>query len=171
MVKHNTDTNGIGYEWEYAKVKDDRTIWQKIIMGIYNPSSHEFLGRSAKSWGGILLFYAVFYSSLACMFAICMKVLLSTLNDNTPHFTLSSSLIGTNPGLGFRPMSPNVEDGSLIYYAADNATNVEAWTTELDKFLAVYKNKTLLPDKGNNQQKCGYNMPPQKDKGLRGQPG
>lgn len=39
-------------------------------------------------------------------------------------------------GLGFRPMSPNVEDGSLIYYAADNATNVEAWTTELDKFLA-----------------------------------
>lgn len=51
MVKHNTDTNGIGYEWEYAKVKDDRTIWQKIIMGIYNPSSHEFLGRSAKSWG------------------------------------------------------------------------------------------------------------------------
>lgn len=164
MVKHNTDTNGIGYEWEYAKVKDDRTIWQKIIMGIYNPSSHEFLGRSAKSWGGILLFYAVFYSSLACMFGICMKVLLSTLNDNTPHFTLSSSLIGTNPGLGFRPMSPNVEDGSLIYYAADNATNVEAWTTELDKFLAVYKNKTLLPDKGNNQQKCGYNMPPQKDK-------
>lgn len=53
MVKHNTDTNGIGYEWEYAKVKDDRTIWQKIIMGIYNPSSHEFLGRSAKSWGNV----------------------------------------------------------------------------------------------------------------------
>jgi len=56
MVKHNTDTNGIGYEWEYAKVKDDRTIWQKIIMGIYNPSSHEFLGRSAKSWGNFLIY-------------------------------------------------------------------------------------------------------------------
>lgn len=28
----------------------------------------------------------------------------------------------------------------------------------------MYKNKSLLPDKGNNQQKCGYNMPPQKDK-------
>lgn len=55
MVKHNTDTNGIGYEWEYAKVKDDRTIWQKIIMGIYNPSSHEFLGRSAKSWGEYII--------------------------------------------------------------------------------------------------------------------
>lgn len=39
-------------------------------------------------------------------------------------------------GLGFRPMSPNVEDGSLIYYAADNASNVETWTNELDKFLA-----------------------------------
>jgi sodium/potassium-transporting ATPase subunit beta len=30
--------------------------------------------------------------------------------------------------------------------------------------ISVYKNKTLLPDKGNNQQKCGYNTPPQKDK-------
>lgn len=30
--------------------------------------------------------------------------------------------------------------------------------------FSVYKNKTLLPDKGNNQQKCSYNMPPQKDK-------
>lgn len=49
--------------------------------------------------GGILLFYAVFYSSLACMFGICMKVLLSTLNDHTPHFTLTSSIIGTNPGM------------------------------------------------------------------------
>lgn len=34
-------------------MKDDRTIWQKIVMGIYNPSSHEFLGRSAKSWGKV----------------------------------------------------------------------------------------------------------------------
>lgn len=32
------------------------------------------------------------------------------------------------------------------------------------EMVSVYKNKTLLPDKGNNQQKCGYNMPPQKDK-------
>lgn len=28
----------------------------------------------------------------------------------------------------------------------------------------MYKNKSLLPDKGQNQQKCGYNTPPQKDK-------
>lgn len=28
----------------------------------------------------------------------------------------------------------------------------------------MYKNKTLLKDKGINQQRCGYNMPPQKDK-------
>ncbi|XP_050426387.1 sodium/potassium-transporting ATPase subunit beta-2-like isoform X2 [Adelges cooleyi] len=118
MVKHTTDTNGIGYEWEYAKVKDDRTVWQKIINGIYNPNSHEFLGRSARSWG-----------------------------------------------LGFRPMSLNVEDGSLIYFEANNATNVETWTKSLDKFLSVYKNKTLLPNKGANQQSgCSYTNPPQNGK-------
>lgn len=41
-----------------------------------------------------------------------------------------------NIGLGFRPMSPNVEDGSLIYYEANNETNIKGWTDELDKFLA-----------------------------------
>lgn len=39
-------------------------------------------------------------------------------------------------GLGFRPMSPNVEDGSLIYYAAGNSSNIKGWTVELDNFLA-----------------------------------
>ncbi|XP_050527453.1 sodium/potassium-transporting ATPase subunit beta-2-like [Daktulosphaira vitifoliae] len=165
MVKHTTDTNGIGYEWEYAKVKDDRTIWQKIVMGIYNPNTHEVLGRSLRSWGGILLFYLVFYSSLAVLFGICLKLLLSTLDERTPHFTLSNSIIGTNPGLGFRPRSRNVEDGSLIYYEAKNSTNVDTWVNSLDDFLAVYKNKTLLPDGGSNQQQgCNHHFYPENGK-------
>lgn len=43
--------NGIGYEWEYAKPQDDRTRWEKIKQGIWNSETHQFLGRTAKSWG------------------------------------------------------------------------------------------------------------------------
>jgi len=78
-----------GYKYTYIIRRYINKIfsWKILIIVIFNIFS-----------GGILLFYAVFYSSLACMFAICMKVLLSTLNDHTPHFTLTSSIIGTNPG-------------------------------------------------------------------------
>lgn len=51
------------------------------------------------------------------------------------HFDISNDYIYFT-GLGFRPMSPDVEDGSLIYYAAGNSTNVGAWTNQLDQFLA-----------------------------------
>lgn len=48
--------------------------------------------------GGIFLFYVIFYSLLAIFFAICMKILLSTLNIHYPRLQLQESIIGTNPG-------------------------------------------------------------------------
>ena len=48
---------------------------------IYNPSSGEFLGRTSKSWGLILLFYLVFYGFLAALFTFTMWAMLQTLND------------------------------------------------------------------------------------------
>lgn len=36
--------------------------------------------------------------------------------------------------------------------------------TMLSGTVLVYKNKTLLPDKGKNQMRCSYNVPAQKDK-------
>lgn len=49
--------------------------------------------------GGIFIFYVIFYGLLAVFFAICMKGLLMTIDDNTPKWTLDSSIIGTNPGI------------------------------------------------------------------------
>uniref|UniRef100_A0A4X1TCC5 Sodium/potassium-transporting ATPase subunit beta-3 n=2 Tax=Sus scrofa TaxID=9823 RepID=A0A4X1TCC5_PIG len=53
---------------------------------LYNPTTGEFLGRSAKSWGLILLFYLVFYVFLAALFAFTMWVMLQTLNDEVPKY-------------------------------------------------------------------------------------
>jgi len=152
--------NGIGYTWEYAKTPDNRTRWEKIKTGIWNPETHQFLGRTAKSWGGIFLFYVIFYGALAVFFAICMKCLMMTIDDHYPKWQLDSSIIGTNPGMGYRPMAQEIEKGSLIWYNHRNETNVATWVQSINKFLDPYNNSQHLPGGGINQQICDYDRPP-----------
>ncbi|KAJ6669339.1 hypothetical protein lerEdw1_008148 [Lerista edwardsae] len=57
--------------------------WRQFI---YNPNSGEFLGRTAKSWGLILLFYLVFYGFLAALFSFTMWVMLQTLSSDVPKY-------------------------------------------------------------------------------------
>lgn len=91
-----------------------------------------FLLISAK----ILLFYVIFYAVLAGFFGAMLTVFYQTLDPNAPKWQLDNSLIGSNPGLGFRPMPPssNVES-TLIWYKASDEGNFLHWTRELDKFL------------------------------------
>lgn len=65
-----------------------------------------------------------------------LAVFYQTLDPNAPKWQLDNSLIGSNPGLGFRPMPPesNVES-TLIWYKASDEGNYLHWTRELDKFL------------------------------------
>lgn len=96
--------------------------------------------------GGIVLFYFIFFSALAALFAICMYGLGCTLSDKYPTYQLDKSLIGTNPGLGFRPYSSDVEKhGSLIWYVASNETNLLQWTNVLDEFLVGKKPISAFP--------------------------
>lgn len=47
----NTNANSVKYEWEYARPIDNRTKWEKVKQAIWNPQTHQFLGRTWKSWG------------------------------------------------------------------------------------------------------------------------
>lgn len=85
-----------------------------------------------------------------------MKGLLATLNDEKPRWILEESLIGTNPGLGFRPISNNTDERSLIWYSSSDPSSVQKWTGLLDDFLEEYRNSSLLPNGGRNQQICNY---------------
>lgn len=153
MVKPKSaaELNGTGYEWEYAKKIDNRTTGQKILSFIYNSETHEFFGRTAKSWGGLLLFYAIFYSILALLFAICMKVLLTSLPEDFPKWQLHESIIGTSPGLGFRPMANDSDAAAIIWY---NKNTKETWMKSMkefrDKYYTTKLNSTLARD-------CQYN--------------
>lgn len=64
-----------------------------------------------------------------------MQGLFLTLSDQHPSWVLDKSLIGTNPGMGFRPISNVTEEGSLIWYDHRNQTSIRKWTELLDKYL------------------------------------
>jgi hypothetical protein len=64
-----------------------------------------------------------------------MKGLMYTIDTDAPKWKLDSSLIGTNPGLGFRPIAEDVDQGSLIWYESTNKRHVNYWVNRVDKFL------------------------------------
>lgn len=59
-----------------------------------------------------------------------------TLTDQHPKYQKEESIIGNNPGLGFRPMPPesNVES-TLIWFEKQNETNSKTWEDGIKDFL------------------------------------
>ena len=85
--------------------------------------------------GQLLIFYTIFYAVLAALFAICMMGLNASLDERKPTYILDRSIIGINPGMGFRPMSNRTEEGSLIWFNSKNATTIRKWINLLNEFL------------------------------------
>ncbi len=69
------------------------------------------------------------------MFTICMQGLLATLSNQEPKWQLEKSLIGSNPGVGLRPLPDDLSRGALIWYDAKEKTQVDYWTRLLSEFL------------------------------------
>ncbi|EDW02898.1 sodium/potassium-transporting ATPase subunit beta-1 [Drosophila grimshawi] len=105
---------------------------------LYDPNEGTFLGRTPKSWGQLITFYTIFYIVLTIMFTICMQVMLSTINEHHPKWKLDESLIGTNPGMGLRPLSEQTERGSVIRFNKNKPKEAAYWTELLDDFLKDY---------------------------------
>jgi sodium/potassium-transporting ATPase subunit beta len=66
-----------------------------------------------------------------------------TIRDDGPKYYLDDSVIGTSPGLGYRPMSAEHEESNLIWYKAHSQDSHKHWTMALEEFLEEYKNQTL----------------------------
>ncbi|XP_054282858.1 sodium/potassium-transporting ATPase subunit beta-2-like [Macrosteles quadrilineatus] len=135
--------------------------WEGFKKFMYNQETGQVLGRTASSWGKIGAFYLIFYCVLASMFGIMLWIFYHTLDPRIPRWTLTESLIGRHPGLGFRPM-PNDTDGrsTLIWYRGKDSKTFELWTKTLDEFLDVYRRPGLTPGRGQNIYNCDYDRPP-----------
>eukprot|EP00070_Physeter_catodon_P029904 XP_028336798.1 sodium/potassium-transporting ATPase subunit beta-3-like [Physeter catodon] len=95
---------------------------------IYNPSNGELLGRTAKSWGLILLFYLVFYGFLAALFSFTMWAMLQTLNDEVPKYRDQIP----SPGLMVFPKPVTASDFS---FSVSNPESYRGYINDLKKFL------------------------------------
>nr|WRO44068.1 sodium/potassium pump beta 3a [Rachycentron canadum] len=105
--------------------KEKKETWKDCI---YNPTTGEFLGRTASSWGLILLFYLVFYGFLAGMFFLTMWVMLQTLDENVPRYQDRVA----NPGLVIRPHA-----AEILFNRSDPA-NYNQYIQQLHELLQQY---------------------------------
>uniref|UniRef100_A0A1Q3FKF7 Putative sodium/potassium-transporting atpase subunit beta-2 n=2 Tax=Culex tarsalis TaxID=7177 RepID=A0A1Q3FKF7_CULTA len=123
---------------------------------VFDKDTGYICGRSTKNWGQLMLFYMSFYIVLAALFTICMQTTLATMNHQYPKWQLDASLIGTNPGLAYRPMPDDPDiSGTVIEYRAANKSDVKQWVNRLDAFLAPYRDHQL-PGEGQNQIPCDF---------------
>jgi sodium/potassium-transporting ATPase subunit beta len=121
---------------------------------LWDSKTGKFMTRTPSSWCQLIFFYTIFYACLCALFAICMKGLLSTMDLTSPKWKLGESLIGTNPGLGFRPTAHDVDQGSLIWYDSSNQTQIEYWVERVDSFL----NESTRSE--GKQKICDFGNPP-----------
>jgi len=77
---------------------------------------------------------------LAVFWGIMLKIFMSTISFEKPKWILDESLIGTNPGLAFRP-SPKVEkvDSTLIHFRTGQNSSYHLWVKDLEDFLRPYR--------------------------------
>lgn len=144
-MKNGQTTNKVEYNFPQPKQK---LSWTKII---YNSDDGTYFGRTLGSWAKITLFYIIFYIVLAGLVTICIRGLLGSLSRDEPKWKLHESLIGTNPGLGFRPLPEETERGSVIQFDTKKSEEGRYWKELLDKFLKDYSGT------GKNRKFCSYN--------------
>lgn len=147
----------VEYESPYMREPRQFSIWR----GIYNRDKNFILGRTPTNWGSLFLFYAVFYIVLSAMFAICMQGLFATLSSVEPKWQLDSSRIGSNPGLGFRPISDNLEHGSLIWFEGKNKNQTAHWAELIEGFLEPYITASQMSNTNHSQSvACSFDKGP-----------
>jgi sodium/potassium-transporting ATPase subunit beta len=95
-----------------------------------------FLFSTLTLLGKILLFYFIFYAVLAAFFMAMWFIFASTLVDTHPKYELQESIIGTNPGLGFRPMPPESNVESTLIWFEESKDNTKYWIDETKNFLS-----------------------------------
>jgi len=129
---------------------------------IYNSNTGQILGRTCGSWLKITIFYIIFYACLSAFFYLCYQIFATTLETadpgGAPRWKQDASLIGSNPGVGFRPMPDQDKnsESTLIWYRSGDAKDYEFWSNQLGTFL----DKTKKEQEGaENVVKCSYGSP------------
>lgn len=155
-IRGKENENGV-YEFPYMAKPVYKNKWEEWKAFLWNPNSREVMGRTGPSWGRIFVFYVIFYTCLCALFAICMAGLYATLNKERPKYTHYDSIIGSNPGLGFRPIGE--DDGALIWYKVTDPESSQRWMKLLKAFLDEYNISSTEPN-SKFAPDCSFQQPP-----------
>lgn len=136
--------------------------WEGFKIFLWNSETNQFLGRTAGSWAKILLFYCCFYACLIGFFSSMLAIFYQTLDMKVPKWQLDRSLIGNNPGLGFRPMPPESHVESTLVWYKQTEDNFLSWTAKLDDFLQPYREPNTAFS--SNIVDCSFDEPPPEGK-------
>uniref|UniRef100_A0A8D0B8U0 Sodium/potassium-transporting ATPase subunit beta n=1 Tax=Salvator merianae TaxID=96440 RepID=A0A8D0B8U0_SALMN len=107
--------------------------WKEFI---WNPRTHQFMGRTGSSWALILLFYLIFYGFLTALFTLTMWVMLQTMDPFVPKYQDRLSV----PGMMIRPKTEALD----ITYNISNTESWENYVRMLNQFLEAYNNSRQL---------------------------
>ena len=95
----------------------------------------------------ITVFYIIYYTFLSAFFMLMLLIFFTTLYDEKPTWDAESNgIIGTNPGVGYRPMPPDerIESTLMWYRHGERIGNWQPWVERLEQHLEPYKNKTYV---------------------------
>lgn len=135
----------------------DRTGFEAFKYMLYNPETGEVLTRTPISWAKIIIFYCIYYSLLAGFWVAALHIFFMTLpeTDQGPSWTLKSSLIGDNPGVGLRPKNSDERIDSQMFVLkigeksripshkeGEGDTNAD-YAQRLKNFLDIYEKEPV----------------------------
>lgn len=154
--------------WGYEDA--GKTGKQAFIDFLYNKKKGEVLGRTAKSWGLIGLFYLVYYALLAAWWTGLLWAFFATTSPDYPSWIAGNGIIGNNPGLGFRPHPSSAHEADSLLWFKDEEENQMYWKEAMEEFLHPYEvseNQSLdyvmnCDDKtiteSPDQKACSFNL-------------
>lgn len=107
---------------------------------LYNKTAGTVLGRTAKSWFQITVFYIIFYALLATFWLGCLTLFLKTLDPKVPRFYGEGTIVGVNPGVGYQPWLEENPDSTLVKFNIRNQTTYAKYVATLNNYMAKYNN-------------------------------
>jgi len=94
--------------------------------------------RTGAQWLKLTVFYIFFFIFLGCFFTLSYHIFATIcITEDEPRWQQEDSLIGSNPGMGFRPMpDPDKNaDSTLIWYDKARKREYSFWTFQLEEYI------------------------------------
>jgi len=147
-------------EYKFNAKPEVKKGLEGFMLFLWNSETSEFLGRTGMSWLKISTFYIIYYTCLAGFFMLMLLVFFQTLKDDRPSWDVDSdSIIGKNPGVGYRPMpDPKYIESTLVWFRHGSYNgNWGDWVDRLEAHVQDYKNETYGASFGEDYKgiECG----------------